>query len=101
MYRMNRKQRHIRSATLEVGVRELRDNLSKWIAKARRGQEVVITDRGKPVARLTRYGESPALQRLIEQGLVQLPSRQKSKMDRKNLIKPRGNVSGLVKDQRR
>lgn len=86
---------------MEVGVRDLRDNLSKWIAKARRGQDVVITDRGRPVARLTRYGESPALQRLIEQGRVQLPSRQKTKIDRKNLIKPRGSVSELVKDQRR
>ena len=86
---------------MEVGVRELRDNLSKWITKARRGQDVVITDHGKPVARLTRYGESPALQRLIEQGRVQLPSRRKRKIDRKDLIKPRGGVSELVKDQRR
>jgi prevent-host-death family protein len=86
---------------MEVGVRELRDNLSKWIAKARKGQDVVITDRGKPVARLTRYGESPALQRLIEQGRVQLPTRRKTKINRKGLIKPRGSVSELVKDQRR
>ena len=86
---------------MEVGVRELRDNLSKWIGKARKGQEIVITDRGVPVARLTRYGESPALQRLIEQGRVQSPSRRKAKIDRNNLIKPRGTVSDLVKEQRR
>ncbi len=86
---------------MEVGVRELRDNLSKWISKARRGQDIVITARGKPVARLTRYGESPALQRLIEEGRVQLPSRRKTKIDRRDLIKPRGSVSKLVKDQRR
>ncbi len=86
---------------MEVGVRELRDNLSKWIGKARRGQEVVITDRGKPVARLTRYGKSPALQRLIEQGRVTLPKHRKTKIDRSDLIKPRGSVSELVKDQRR
>ena len=86
---------------MEVGVRELRDSLSKWIARARRGQDVVITERGKPVARLTRYGESPALQRLIEQGLVRVPSRDKSKIDREKLIKPRGSVSELVKNQRR
>jgi len=36
---------------MEVGVRELRTNLSQWIARAKRGQEVVITERGKPVAR--------------------------------------------------
>ena len=86
---------------MEVGVRELRDNLSKWIAKARRGQDVVITERGKPVARLTRYGESPALQRLIEEGRVTLPKHRKTKIDRSSLVKPRGSISELVKDQRR
>jgi prevent-host-death family protein len=86
---------------MEVGVRELRNNLSKWIAKARRGQDIVITERGKPVARLTRYGESPALQRLIEQGRVTLPNHRKTKIDRTDLIRPRGSISELVKDQRR
>ncbi len=86
---------------MEVGIRELRNNLSKWIGKARRGQDVVITERGKPVARLTRYGESPALQRLIEEGRVTLPSNRKTKIDRTSLIKPRGSISDLVKDQRR
>lgn len=86
---------------MEVGVRELRDNLSKWIGKARRGQDVVITERGKPVARLTRYGESPALQRLIEEGRVTLPKHRKTKIDRSALVTPRGSVSDLVKDQRR
>lgn len=51
---------------MEVGIRELRDNLSKWIAEAQKGQDIVITDRGKPAARLSRFGDSPALQRLIE-----------------------------------
>lgn len=86
---------------MEVGVRELRDNLSKWISRARRGQDIVITERGKPVARLTRYGESPALQRLIEQGRVTVPKHRKTKIDRSRLIEPRGSVSELVKDQRR
>lgn len=86
---------------MEVGVRELRNNLSKWIERVRKGQDVVITERGKPVARLTRYGESPALQSLIERGLVQLPTQRKTKINRKDLIKPRGSISELVKEQRR
>jgi prevent-host-death family protein len=94
------EKRHI-GGSVEVGVRELRDNLSRWIAKARRGQDVVITERGKPVARLTKYGESPALQRLIEEGRVTLPKHRKTKIDRTGLVKPRGSVPELVKDQRR
>lgn len=83
---------------MEVGVRELRDNLSKWIGKARRGQDVVITERGRPVARLTRYGESPALQKLIEQERVQLPTRRKTKIDRKDPIKPAAAFRSWLKN---
>lgn len=86
---------------MEVGVRELRDNLSRWIGRAKRGQEIVITDRGKPVARLTKVDESPALDRLIARGLVTPARRPKTKIQRKDLIKTKGSVSDLVKEQRR
>jgi prevent-host-death family protein len=86
---------------MEVGVRELRDNLSKWIARAKRGQDILITDRGKPVARLTHVEESPALERLIAKGLVTPARRPKTKIRRNDLVKTKGSVSDLVKEQRR
>ena len=36
----------------EAGIREARQNLSALIEEVRKGHEVTITDRGKPVARL-------------------------------------------------
>ena len=36
----------------EAGIREARQNLSSLIDEVRKGHEVTITDRGKPVARL-------------------------------------------------
>lgn len=36
----------------EAGVREARQNLSALIDEVRKGHEVTITDRGRPVARL-------------------------------------------------
>jgi prevent-host-death family protein len=86
---------------MEVGVRELRDNLSKWIARAKRGQDILITERGKPVARLTPVEESPALERLIAKGLVTPARSPKTKIRRNDLIKTKGSVSDLVKEQRR
>lgn len=86
---------------MEVGIRELRDNLSKWIARAKRGQNILITDRGKPVARLTLVEESPALERLIAKGIVTPARRPKTKIRRSDLIKTKGSVSDLVKEQRR
>jgi prevent-host-death family protein len=35
-----------------IGIRELRQNASVWIAKAKAGLTIQITDRGRPVARL-------------------------------------------------
>jgi len=36
----------------KAGVREVRQNLSALLEDVRRGREIVITDRGEPVARL-------------------------------------------------
>jgi prevent-host-death family protein len=35
-----------------AGIREARQNLTALLAEVRKGREVVITDRGQPVARL-------------------------------------------------
>lgn len=37
---------------MEISVREMKNNLSKYLKRAQAGEEVVITDRGRPVARL-------------------------------------------------
>jgi prevent-host-death family protein len=37
---------------MDVGIRDLRDNLSGYIDRVRGGDELVITDRGAAVARL-------------------------------------------------
>jgi prevent-host-death family protein len=36
----------------KAGIREARQNLSVLIEEVRKGQEITITDRGRPVARL-------------------------------------------------
>jgi prevent-host-death family protein len=58
-----------------VGIRELRNNLSRYLAAVRKGEEVLVTDRGKPVARIVKEppGESPKRawrQRLAAKGLL-------------------------------
>jgi prevent-host-death family protein len=42
-----------------VGIREARQNITALIEHVRKGHEVTITDRGKPVARL--IGPAPVL----------------------------------------
>ena len=56
---------------MNVGIRELKQHLSRYLARVREGEEIVITDRGTPVARIApvRRAELPAnLQRLVDEG---------------------------------
>ena len=41
-----------------VGIRELKAQLSNYIREVKRGETLLITERGKPVGRITPVGES-------------------------------------------
>lgn len=84
---------------MEVGVRELRDNLSRYLDRVRGGEEVVVTDRGHAIARVLPIGVERALDRLIAEGVV-TPARQ-PKQPAGKPIKTKGTVSDLVAEQRR
>jgi prevent-host-death family protein len=60
-----------------IGVRELRDGLSRYLAEVRRGATITVTDHGTPVARLTPVDTPTALERLIAEGVVQPPAQRK------------------------
>jgi prevent-host-death family protein len=85
---------------IEVGVKELRADISRWIEAAQQ-HDVVITKRGMPVARLVAIGEHSGLERLIERGLVRLPTRPARHLDVTDLVQAHGSVSDLVAEQRR
>jgi prevent-host-death family protein len=81
----------------EVGVRELHDRLSEYLERVEGGGEVVVTRRGRPVARLSGLGERP-LEDLARRGLVRMPQRPRS--PRSAQVKGTGSVSDLVSEQR-
>ncbi len=65
-----------------VGVRELKNRLTHYLAEVKQGENVVVTDRGKPVAimhRLDKIEENAGLDErlaaLAAQGHVRLPTR--------------------------
>jgi prevent-host-death family protein len=64
---------------VEVGIRELRLNLSRYVARVRTGTEVIVTDRGRPVARLGPITNEEAHHaHLIREGKVKPAQRRKS-----------------------
>ena len=84
---------------MEVGVRELRNNLSRFLERVQAGEEVVVTDRGRMVARVVPVSGERALDRLVASGLV-TPART-TKRSAPTPIVIDGTVSDLVADQRR
>jgi prevent-host-death family protein len=58
-----------------VGIRDLRENLSAWLDRASAGEQIVITDRGKPKALLGPAGEEALLDRLAREGRIRRATR--------------------------
>jgi len=84
---------------VEIGVRALRDGLSKHLADVRRGRTLTVTDHGKVIARIVPANGSTALERLIEDGLVRPAKRRKRPAP--DPVPATGTVSDLVAEQRR
>ena len=80
---------------MRVGIRELRDHLRHYVATARGGEDVIITDRGEPVARLVGLHEERPVDRLIRTGLATPPRRPKGEVDW-TTVPSEGGVSDLI-----
>ena len=60
-----------------VGIAELRQNLSVYLARVAEGERLVVTDRNRPVAELAPITNA-RLARLVEEGKL-IPARKPSK----------------------
>jgi prevent-host-death family protein len=84
---------------VEVGVRELHDRLSEYLEKVEQGIEVVVTRRGKPIARLSGVEAPRPFEELERRGLVRWA--EKPREARKPLPIDKGSVSDFIEEQRR
>jgi prevent-host-death family protein len=56
---------------MKAGIAELKASLSEYLEKVRAGEEVLVTDRGRPVARLTRVEDLAAdIEPLVRRGVL-------------------------------
>ena len=63
------------SLTMKMsGVAEIKARLSEFLAMVKEGEEVIITERGKPIAKLVRIEPmDEELERLVRKGIVRPP----------------------------
>jgi len=85
----------------EVGIRELHDQLSRYLRHVAGGEEIFVTMRGRPVARLSPVDGADPLEDLRRRGLIQEPRRKDWRPRRSGRPIPSAPVSDLVADQRR
>ena len=92
---------------MTVGVRELKNRLTRSLRRAEQGEGVVVTERARPVAVIQRIesagnlsSREARLARLAAEGLLTLPTR--PRLTNIRSIKVRGrSLSRVILDERR
>ena len=91
---------------VSAGIKKLKNNLSKYLYLVKKGEDILITERGKVIARIIR--EDPknislreALSPLIVKGLIALPSQNIDKEVSTPVKLPGKPVSEMVIEDRR
>ena len=89
------------SPGVDVSVTNFRAHLSDWLDRARAGGDVIITDRGIPVARLTALDSAGTLERLRAEGMIGKAAAQRPVAASRRRPRARRPVSDRVSEQRR
>ena len=91
---------------ITAGIKELKNQLSRYIALVKKGDDVLITERGRVIARVIREDSRrnslrQALQALVLKGQVVMPTREINR-DIAKPVKLQGKpVSEIVLEDRR
>ena len=84
-----------------VGVRELKNQLSRYLDRVKAGEEITVTDRGRPIARLT--ATAPDVDRraaLLEAGLLRpAPTTRRRLPSRRVKLTPGDPLESIVAPQ--
>jgi len=61
--------------SVRVGVRDFRENLREWLDRAEAGEEILVTERGRPKVRVVSAPAETTLERLVRDGFARLPTK--------------------------
>lgn len=89
------------TSTMEVALTEFRAALRAYVDRAKQGEDVVLTERGLPVARLVAVDAAPLLEQLERDGLVTAASAARPRASGRPRVKAKGPVADLVSELRR
>lgn len=84
---------------MEVGIRDLKAKLSLYVSEAAGGATIVITDRGKPVARLTAIDSQSHFERGLDEGWIE-PAR-RTKLSAATPVAATASIAEVLDEDRR
>lgn len=84
-----------------VGVRELKASLSRYLSKVKEGETVVVTERGKPIARIVPMGIPEHIARLMAKGTVTWSGKPFRPPARVFKLSPGPSLSDYISEDRR
>jgi prevent-host-death family protein len=70
---------------VEVGVRDLRDHLSRYLERVKAGEELTVTEHGRPIARLVGPRPLDRWDELVARGLIRPALRPATDIDIESL----------------
>ena len=85
---------------MNVSVSEFRAGLKRYLALVAEGSEIIVTDRGRPVARVVNPDVPSRYEQLVADGTI-TPPRRRKRATLPPPIKARGSVSELISRDRR
>lgn len=85
---------------MDVGVRDLKQNLSSYLARAAGGERILVTDRGRPRAMIVPVPGGDNLQRGIDEGWITAPMRREALPASPNRARSPRTIAELIEGDR-
>lgn len=87
-------------AIIEVGVTEFRSNMRYWLATVKAGNEVVLTERNVPVARLAGVNGLTDWEQTVRAGRITPAHKKRTKASDLERVPAKRSVSEIVSEHR-
>jgi prevent-host-death family protein len=86
-----------------VGVRDLKNGLSAHLDRVKAGEEITVTEHGRPIARLIPVGaDVDRMTALVDAGIVRAPTTTTRRLPARRVrLTGGGSVADEIADQRR
>lgn len=89
---------------LKRGVKEIRDHFTQYLDKIKSGEEVLVTDRGKPVALISPVPQEEHLQAKLKmasiKGLIRMPQKEENIPVHKKMRLSGKSITDIILEER-